>query len=77
MDCHEKDKLEELNPPIPKMSKKKKRKKKKRKKSNDGNNEILRKHLRASFQRHLANMKPSMKGSVHNSPIVIIEGGGG
>ena len=75
MDSHEKDKLEELNPPISKTSKKKKRKNKKRKKSNDGDNEVLRSHLRASCKRHLANMKPSMKGSVHNSPI-LIEGGG-
>ena len=75
MDCHEKDKLKQLNPPIPKTSKKKKSKNKKRKKSNDGENELLRKHLRASCERHLANVKPPMNGSVHNSPIVI-EGGG-
>ena len=74
MDCHEKDKLEELNPQIPKTSKKKKSKNKKRKKSND-NNQLLLKHLRASCKRHLANMKPPMNGSVHNAPIVI-EGGG-
>jgi len=49
MDWHEKDKLKELNPPIPKTSKKKKSKNKKSKKSNDhGDNEVLRKHLRAS-----------------------------
>jgi len=60
MDCHERDKLEELDPPMQKTSKKK-----------NGNNESLHKHLRAGCKIHLANMKPSMNGSVHNSPIVI------
>jgi len=66
MDCHKKDKLEELNPPIPKTSKKKK---------SNGDNELLCKHLRASCKRHLANIKPSMNRLVHNS-LIVIEGGG-
>ena len=71
MDCHERDKLEELNPSIPEpRSKKKKSTNKKRKKSN-GNEESLRKHLRLACKTHLANMKPSMNGCAHYSPVVI------
>ena len=68
MDCHERDKLEELNPPNRKTSKKKTSTKRKR---INGNDESLRKHLRLACKIHLANMKPSMNESVHNSPIVI------